>query len=55
MDIVRAHALIRYYCIKENIEVVKSNTWSFDHNERLITEVWEANPRRPGYIQYYMN
>lgn len=46
MDILRAHALIRYYCMKENIEVVKSNTWSFDHNERLITEVWRSKPTK---------
>ena len=46
MDIIRSHALIRYYCMKENIEVIKSNMWSFDHNERLITEVWRSKPTK---------
>lgn len=46
MDIIRSHALIRYYCMRENIEVIKSNTWSFDHNERLITEVWRSKPTK---------
>lgn len=46
MDIIRSHALIRYYCMRENIEVIKSNMWSFDHNERLITEVWRSKPTK---------
>jgi hypothetical protein len=46
MDILRSHALIRYYCMRENIEVIKSNMWSFDHNERLITEVWRSKPTK---------
>jgi hypothetical protein len=32
--------------MKENIEVIKSNMWSFDHNERLITEVWRSKPTK---------
>jgi hypothetical protein len=32
--------------MRENIEVIKSNMWSFDHNERLITEVWRSKPTK---------
>jgi hypothetical protein len=33
---------IIYYCLKKGIEIVPSNLWSYDHNEKIITEVWRG-------------
>jgi hypothetical protein len=42
MNLEKAYESILYYCIKKNIEVVPSNVWSYDHTERIITEVWRG-------------
>lgn len=42
MDIDYAHKALRYYCFNKGIEVVPSNLWSYDHSERVITEVWRG-------------
>ena len=46
MNMNQAHDNIRYYCIIKNIEVVPSNVWSYDHSERIITEVWRGKPTK---------
>ena len=46
MDIDYAHKALRYYCFNKGIEVVPSNLWSYDHSERVITEVWRGKPSK---------
>jgi|LakMenEpi03Aug12_release.lakeMendotaPanAssembly.Ray.scaffolds.fasta_scaffold247659_1 hypothetical protein len=46
MNIELAYKSILYYCHTNNIEVVSSNVWSYDHNERIITEVWRGKPTK---------
>jgi hypothetical protein len=42
MDLNKAYESILYFCIEKNIEVIPSNVWSYDHSERVITEVWRG-------------
>lgn len=46
MDIDYAHKALRYYCFNKGIEVIPSNVWSYDHSERVITEVWRGRPTK---------
>ena len=46
MDLKKSYENIIYFCIKKKIEVVPSNVWSYDHSERIITEVWRGRPTK---------
>jgi len=46
MDLNKAYESILYFCIEKNIEVVPSNVWSYDHSDRVITEVWRGKPSK---------